>query len=554
MGLFSSSWKYQAFAASSPLFETEADWPHTFEKVMLEGLSADDTFGNIIRYTQITDMYARAKAMVRYATRDVDPYVRGLPTSNLITTNVQKTWVEEAILREIKMPLEDFFWFRHGLFDAQYVGCKFIHDHYMDIDYFPWPGGCLPDIKNPNFDDQLDWWIPTNFSVDTAARVAVLDASDGTLYSEMVGQINPGDIISLRATVCRGTDKPNTGGFQQYGTINLTFYNSLGAEIETMSASNTTGGALEWELLTVIATAPANSVTVKAWAGGKLGDQAFKFVVTVDDSSFKLPLPQYLYDGTTLAVYDFYVDWGTGEAIDHITSYNQSEANHPYAGQTGDFTVSITGRMDAFSFYRSASTDQNKVINFLQWGDVQIKEFLYMFRDCQYMGYAATDAPKLDPGTYVYGSYSLYEMFYACGYISGSCTGTFAGWTFPSFVSEFAYMFNYCKWTLPGVGSWVIPTAADDFTGMFDSAINFNEDLSGAGWQIYNAYYLDSMLSGADAWSNANYDALLLSWSALTWTYTGLSFTCEAQYTESAARAILTGSPNNWTIYDGGPA
>ena len=270
MGLFSSSWKYQAFAASTPLME-EGDSPNTFIKVMLEGLSANDTFGNILRYTLTTDMYARSKSMVRYATRDIDPYIRGLPTSGLTTFNIQKEWISSAILREIKIPLIDFFWLKHGIFDAHYVGCKFIHDHYMDIEYFPWPDGCLLDIKNPNFDDGLEHWIPTDFQANTDLRVAELTADGGTLFSDQVGQVTPGEIISLRAVCCRGADDP-----AQTGSINITFYNSSGSEITTMSASNTTGGPDEWQLLTVIATVPAGAVTAKAWAGGTMAKAGHK--------------------------------------------------------------------------------------------------------------------------------------------------------------------------------------------------------------------------------------------------------------------------------------
>jgi hypothetical protein len=264
MGLFSSSWKYRAFAASSPVIEPD-DHPETFLKVMFEGLSADDSFGNILRYTITTDMYARSKSMVRYATRESDPYIRGLPTSDLTTFNIEKAWVEGAILREIKMPLVDYFWMKHGIFDAHYVGCKFIHDNYMDIEYFPWPDGCLPDIKNPNFDDGLEHWIPTDFQHNAAERVAELTTDGGTLFSDQVGNVTPGQIISLRAVCCRGSDDP-----AQTGSINITFYDDEEVEISTVSAANTTTPGDEWELLTVITTVPTGAVTAKAWAGGAM--------------------------------------------------------------------------------------------------------------------------------------------------------------------------------------------------------------------------------------------------------------------------------------------
>ena len=264
MGIFSSSWKYHAYAASTSLFE-EDNHPHTFQTVMLEGLRMDDSFANILRFSYNTDMYARTRSMVRYATREVDPYIRGLPTSNFTTFTVEKDWIDAAILREIKMPLEDFYWMKHGDFDPDFLTNMFIHDHYMDINYFPWPDGCLLPLANPNFDDGEDGWIPTDAVVND--RIGEITTTTGTLYNESVGEVSPGEIISLRATCDRGSNVLDDG---QLGSLNLTFYDTEGTEISTESDTNTTGLNGAWELLSIIATAPDGTVTAKAWAGAKI--------------------------------------------------------------------------------------------------------------------------------------------------------------------------------------------------------------------------------------------------------------------------------------------
>lgn len=252
-------------------------------------------------------------------------------------------------------------------------------------------------------------------------------------------------------------------------------------------------------------------------------DKAFIFVVTTDDSAFQLPIPQYLYDDVTPAVYDFYVDWGNGEPVDHITAWDQEEAEHSYFGDTGDFTVRIWGRMDLFRFAYSQSTDADMVTDFLQWGDVQMKEFLEMFSSCVNMSYSATDVPKLVTGAPE--DYSLYAMFYECGELSGDASaGDFSGWDV-SDITEFDYMFEDCGW-----------------------------DMDISAWEPIEAVDFHWFLEGADNWSDENYDLLLAAWSLLTYTNSGMDFDCEAQYTETAARAVLTGSPNNWTISDGGAA
>ena len=56
-------------------------------------------------------------------------------------------------------------------------------------------------------------------------------------------------------------------------------------------------------------------------------------------------------------------------------------------------------------------------------------------------------------------------------------------------------------------------------------------------------------------YSTTNYNALLNGWSSrpvqpnITINFTGIQYTNAGG---SAARAILTGAPNNWTIFDGG--
>ena len=304
-------------------------------------------------------------------------------------------------------------------------------------------------------------------------------------------------------------------------------------------------------------------------------DPAFKFVVTTDDVSFDLPLTEFLYDGTTPAVYDFEIDWGDGTAVDHITAWNQAAASHSYFGQTGDFTVTITGTMEMFNFYLSTSVDADMVTEFLNWGTVGLKEFLYMFYECGYMSYSAKDAPVLDTGAS--GAYSLYEMFYGAGEHSGNAAlGDFSGWDV-STITEFDYMFSYSSYSPVGIGLWDV-SAAESFGDMFSNNPNFNRTIG--GWDVGNCTYFGYMFDGADAFnqdlsawqptksdsfssflntsafSTANYDLLLNAWSLLTYVETSQSFGTYAQYTiatSQAARDILTGPPNSWSPFtDGG--
>ena len=64
-----------------------------------------------------------------------------------------------------------------------------------------------------------------------------------------------------------------------------------------------------------------------------------------------------------------------------------------------------------------------------------------------------------------------------------------------------------------------------------------------------------SMFSSS-GFSDSDYDALLIAWSAQT-LQPGVSFHAgNAQYSAGAAataRGVLTSAPNNWVITDGGP-
>ena len=106
MGLFSSSKKYVAYAASSPLFPVEDGLPDTLKAKILESNSSGATKSAAVQVTINTDQFARAKSMMRYATRFEDPektggYVRGYPTSNMNLVTVNPGAVEAALTRAV---------------------------------------------------------------------------------------------------------------------------------------------------------------------------------------------------------------------------------------------------------------------------------------------------------------------------------------------------------------------------------------------------------------------------------------------------------------------
>ena len=86
----------------------------------------------------------------------------------------------------------------------------------------------------------------------------------------------------------------------------------------------------------------------------------------------------------------------------------------------------------------------------------------------------------------------------------------------------------------------------------FQNCTNFNQPLN--SWNVGNVTNMTNFMAGADSWNNTYYDACLLAWSALALKPNVVAHFGDAKYTQSAARAILTSAPKNWTITDGGAA
>lgn len=100
MGLFSSKYEYNAYVATSPLFEDKR--PDTYVQNILEGaLTGQMSFANTIRYSLGTDYFARAKAMMKYASKPPgEGYVRGFPSALKVRIRVPDEKIIEAIERQ----------------------------------------------------------------------------------------------------------------------------------------------------------------------------------------------------------------------------------------------------------------------------------------------------------------------------------------------------------------------------------------------------------------------------------------------------------------------
>ena len=174
MGLFSSSYKYYAFAGTSPLFDDNSR-PNTILQLILNGIIGGDASPpESILIGLNTNLYARAKSMYKYAAKP-DGYIFGFPTTNQSQYNITTTMLRPYIEADHGGPI-DFRTMHWGTFDnidrRNFWLEKAISDNYLNTVYFPWIAG---------IGDPLD----TNWSpVDTTVEIPIENPTPGGSYWE----------------------------------------------------------------------------------------------------------------------------------------------------------------------------------------------------------------------------------------------------------------------------------------------------------------------------------------------------------------------------------
>ena len=133
-----------------------------------------------------------------------------------------------------------------------------------------------------------------------------------------------------------------------------------------------------------------------------------------------------------------------------------------------------------------------------------------------------------------------------------------SGWNVSN-VTDMSSMFDSASAFNRNIGGWDV-SSVTTMSHMFNGATAFNQNIG--GWDVGSVTTMSNMFNGVTL-STDNYDALLLGWSTIETGESALqngvifhggnSMYCAG----TAARDILTGAPNNWTITstsDGGQA
>jgi len=168
-------------------------------------------------------------------------------------------------------------------------------------------------------------------------------------------------------------------------------------------------------------------------------------------------------------------------------------------------------------------------------------------------------------------SINMASMFNSCGTFNSALTFNTSAVVSMSFMFAFSNNFNQpltfntaavtsmqsmfrgCTAFNQNISSWNTG-AVTNMSNMFDGATAFNQNLG--SWNVANVTDFAGFMATKTpvTFSAANLDAIYNGWSSRpVLASKNISFGT-AKYTSasSAGRAILTGSPNNWTITDGG--
>jgi hypothetical protein len=236
------------------------------------------------------------------------------------------------------------------------------------------------------------------------------------------------------------------------------------------------------------------------------------------NNQYRLPL---ISSGT----YDFYVQWGDGDA-EQITSWNQAEATHTYAA-AGTYTVKMfavaattTPIIDHISWASqdgttlSAANDRLKVQDISEWAAAILYLNEYVFTNCENLNITTTSSPT-------FGSKVLRtSAFENCDNLSGDLSGWgtvaspitgLAGNFYknstsnPNFnfvlqhnVGSLIQPFQNCAAFNNPLNNWDVSSVIG-FTAAFSGASAFNQDIS--GWDTGNSSAFNAMFSNALAFN-----------------------------------------------------
>lgn len=257
-------------------------------------------------------------------------------------------------------------------------------------------------------------------------------------------------------------------------------------------------------------------------------------------------------------VYSFNVDWGDG-SDDDITTWNQAETTHTYSS-SGTYTITISGTIEGWRFANTG--DRNKLTEISNFGTLTHINTGRAYMGCNNMVITATDVPNTT------GITDFNRYYENCDAMTEPpLHDTSSGTTFESFLISCNSLTTVPMFdTSSGTNFRTFVRACGNLTTLplidTSNGTVFVQFAEYSGLTSCPLLDLSSMTQGnlMFAFTNINttdWSALVVntelvnSNSSVNWHGGNATYSTGAAAT---ARGVLTGSPNNWTITDGGIA
>ena len=178
--------------------------------------------------------------------------------------------------------------------------------------------------------------------------------------------------------------------------------------------------------------------------------------------------------------YDFTIDWGDGTVENNQTG----SVSHTYSSP-GIYTVKISG--DFPRIYFQGTSDQAKIIDIVQWGNIQWASMEDAFSGCNHLTISATDAPDLS------NVESMASMFW-----SATCMNSPINHWDVSHVTDMSSLFAQAELFNQPLDQWDL-SQVTTIRAMFNGASSFNQDIN--DWDVSKVTNMGFVFSEAEAFN-----------------------------------------------------